>query len=171
MSSDESHDALHPLARQKGGGSRGRKAAEWSRSYHCGCLCVALLAGTSPLLLIAVHAGWHALSSGVGVQDAACDSGLRTVDGLGLNGSLRAFALATYTDDGPRGEYRRIARLSLNNKRSYAAQHGYSLYVFSASRPECVRRGSASLKLLALEELVRRSSHEWLFWLDPDVLI
>ena len=162
---------LQPLAGQQR--SARPRQVEWSRSYHNCCLIVALLVATSPLLGLALYAGWRALSGTVGkVQDAACDSGLRTVDSLSINTSRSStLALATYTDDGPRVEYRRIARLSLNNKRAYAAMHDYTLYVFTASRPECVRRGSTSMKLLALEQLVRRREHEWLFWLDPDVMI
>jgi len=64
-----------------------------------------------------------------------------------------------------------MTRLALSNKRSYAVQHGYSLYVFTSSRAECLRRGSASVKLLALQALVQRGAHEWLFWLDPDAMI
>lgn len=146
---------------------------EWTRCYQLCCMCVALLVGMSPLLGLTAYEGWHWLSVG-STKDGVCDGRIHALDGLGINGSTehgRRFALATYTDDGPRGEYRRMARLALSNKRAYAMQHGYSLYVFTSSHPECLRQSSASLKSLVLQELVQRRTYDWLFWLDPDALI
>lgn len=168
-------DELQPLAAISPRRSSPAKQlqAEWSRCYKVLCLCVALCAGASPLLGLATYAAFRSLSEGH-VQDAICDGSIFALSRLGLNSSVvqgASFALATYTDDGPRGEYRRVARLALSNKRAYALLHGYSLHVFTSRRPECLRRGGASLRLLVLQELMKQDTHEWLFWVDPDVMI
>ncbi|KAL1519800.1 hypothetical protein AB1Y20_023307 [Prymnesium parvum] len=161
---------LQPLAPSRMSGRA--RPPEWSRAYYTACLLVALLVATSPLLGLAAHELWRATRAVAAAHDAACDAGVRVVDAVGLNASRPpSVALLTHADDGPHGEARRLARLSLQNKRAYAARHGYALYVVAPARPECGRRGGSSLALLALEQLAERRAHEWLFWLDADVLL
>ncbi|KAL3926525.1 MAG: hypothetical protein SGPRY_003258 [Prymnesium sp.] len=145
------------------------RPSEWSRPYHCCCLSIALLVATSPLLMLAMHA-CASLSAGGAMQHASCDHGVHMLPEFSINSSSE-IAIATYLDDGPRGESRRTARLSLQNKRSYALAHGYALHVFGAALPDCSRRGEGSLKLLALRRLNLVGNHAWVLWLDPDVMI
>lgn len=144
----------------------------WTRCYRVGCTSVALAVGFSPLVMVGVHTAWLILQDPDPQDDRCSYTPLanRSTTRLVHRGGDH-LALLTSADEGPRSEYRRMARLSLNNKRSYAMRHHYSLYTLEAARPECMRRSPGWFKLLALEEQVRLRSYEWLLWMDADTFI
>ena len=154
------------------GKRRKKEEVVWTRCYRAGCTSVALAVGFSPLMMVGAHTAWLVLQEPDPQDDRCSYTPLanRSTTRLVHRGGDH-LALLTSADEGPRSEYRRMARLSLSNKRAYAVRHHYSLYTLEAARPECMRRSPGWFKLLALEEQVRLRSYEWLLWMDADTFI
>ena len=132
--------------------ARPQSPAPWSKAYVNLCMLGALMAGCAPLAVVLTHMSVVFLATD---DDGAPGGGACPVDrgDLATNGTMLVrgaghVALVTLSDEGPRGETRRLTRLALANKRAYASAHNYSLVVFDAPRAECARRVA---KLLALQ--------------------
>ena len=116
--------------------ARPASPAPWSKAYVNLCMLGALMAGCAPLAVVLTHMSVVFLATD---DDGAPGGGACPVDrgDLATNGTMLVrgaghVALVTLSDEGPRGETRRLTRLALANKRAYASAHNYSLVVFDA---------------------------------------
>ena len=156
-------DSARDCAHESLGTNRQRKSTsqdDWSQAYRSACTLVALLIGCSPLLMVSVLAVNLSLTPAQDHQSQCNASELRTLTTL-ERGAERVVALVTLIDEGPRGEYHRLSRFAVANKRNYAARHNYSLYGIAAPPPTCLGNTFALFKLRALQSLLRKPPADW----------
>ena len=112
----------------------------WSRCYHCTCTLIALLVGSSPLMIIFFLPLMNFNSDSIGIAAAwtraptdLCSS---TKQLLTVNASIKAsngqfLAIALLVDEGPRSEYRRIGRVMMAKARTQAVADGMTIFAFA----------------------------------------